>query len=579
MHHAVKHMKHIVSAHPQLQSHIIIADDDPSVLMLLKHVLISEGHIVTEAHSGIEAIELCQHNNFDLAVFDIIMPGMTGYEACQYINKHINRPPPVLLITSIDDDLSVDQAFSCGATEYISKPINWSVLKHRVQRILESQQSRQTIQRLEYLHPLTGLPNRVLMLDRLESATIRATHNETLVALLMVDIDNFKLINDTLGHDIGDLLLKSVSQRLENAIRETDTLAHIGGDEFAIIIENFHRIEDIASMAEHLSHTLEHDVTLSEQTVHIKASIGITVFPQDGNDIGTLLRNADIALYRAKERGRNLYQFFSPDLSMQALQRLNLENSLRKAIENHELVLYYQPKIRLDNSCPDSMEALVRWKHPSNGLILPDAFIPIAEETGLIVPLGEWVIKTACRQFNEWLRMGVNVTSISINVSARQFKEQNLVSIFQKLFDETQLNPQYIELEITESALLQDEHCAESKLNTLHDMGIRIAIDDFGTGYASLSYLKRLPLDTLKIDCSFTDGFIHDSDDHAIVLAIVGLAKAMGMKLVAEGIESKAQLQKYMELDVDYGQGFYWSAARAAEDYLPLLKQLGNCQE
>lgn len=569
-------MKHLARAHYQPQSNIIIADDDPSILMLLKHVLVSEGYNVTEAHSGTEAIELCKQNNYDLAVLDIVMPGMNGFEACRFINNHLNKAPPVLLITSLDDDLSVDQAFSCGATEYITKPINWSVLKHRVHRLLESHHSQQTIKRLEYHDPLTGLPNRVLMLDRLESAILRATRNECLVALLMIDIDNFKLINETLGHDIGDMLLQSVSHRLEGAVRETDTLAHTGGDEFGIIIENLHRVEDIAVIVENLSHTVEHDVTLSDQTIHIKASMGITVFPQDGNDIGTLLRNADIALYRAKERGRNLYQFFSPELSMHALQRLNLENSLRHAIENDELVLYYQPKIKLNSSRADSMEALVRWNHPTNGLIPPDEFIPIAEETGLIVPLGEWVIKTACYQFSSWLRNGLDIKSISINVSARQFKEQNLVSIFEKLFNETGLDPKYIELEITESALLHDEHHAESKLNTLHNMGIRIAIDDFGTGYASLSYLKRLPLDTLKIDCSFTDGILHDSDDHAIVLAIVGLAKAMGMKLVAEGIETRDQLLKLVELQVDYGQGFYWSPARAAEDYVELLDRLGE---
>ncbi len=577
MHHAANITGYVSDTNmPHTDSHVIIADDDPSIVLLLKHVLVSEGYTVSEAYSGQEAIELCNSTEYDLAILDIVMPDINGFEACKQLQKLSAETPPVLLITSLDDDLSVDQAFSCGATEYITKPINWSVFKHRVRRLIESHKRRETIRHLEFHNPVTGLANRSLMMDRLESALLRCQRSQSHLALILIDIDNFKLVNETLGHSQGDELLRSVSTRLARTVRETDTLSHIGGDEFSIIIEDIRHVEDIAIIADNLSRILEHDITLDDQSVHIKASMGITLYPQDGTDTSTLLRNAEVALYRAKDRGRNRYQFFSPELSQQALQKLNIENSLRNAIENNELVIHYQPKVHMQSGIPSSMEALVRWQHPQKGLISPDEFIPTAEESGLIVPLGEWVIKTACQQFSQWRKAGLAIESLSINVSARQFKEQNLVSLFENILSETDLDPHFIELEITESALLHNEHHSESRLNTLHNMGIRIAIDDFGTGYASLSYLKRLPIDTLKIDTTFTDGLLHDGDDKAIVLAIIGLAKAMDMELVAEGIENEEQLKKLIELEVDYGQGYYWSPAVAAEEYEILLEKLSS---
>ncbi len=553
---------------------IIIADDDPSIVLLLKHILLSEGYNVTEAKTGNEVIEHCKETYFDLAILDIVMPDMNGIDACRFIRNQLTESPPVLMITSLDDDVSIDQAFSAGATDYITKPINWSVFKNRVKRLIEAEKARKTVKKLEYHDHLTGLPNRTLLMDRLELSTYRAKRNKTHVALIMIDIDNFKLINETLGHDNGDMLLQSVAKRLQKDLRETDTLSRTDGDEFSIIIENIEHAESVALIVKNLSRLLEHTITLADQSIHIKASIGIALYPQDGDDIGTLLRNADIALYRAKERGQNLYQFFSPDLSKRALRRLDLENSLRHAIENNELVVYYQPKIELTSGKASGMEALVRWQHPEKGLIPPDEFIPIAEETGLIVQLGEWVIRTACKNFSQWKKDELPVDNISINVSARQFKEQDLVSLFQEVLQQTELDANYIEIELTESALLNNEDHAESKLNQLHNMGIKISIDDFGTGYASLSYLKRLPIDILKIDRSFTDGILNDPDDIAIINAITGLAQAMNLQLVAEGIETIEQLEKIRELEINYGQGYYWSPPCPSEKYKDMLIRL-----
>lgn len=555
---------------------IIIADDDPSILLLLRHILSEDNYDVTEARSGMEAIELCREFNYDLAIFDLVMPDVDGIAACREVTYQVPNPPPVLIITSLDDDISVSQSFDAGAIDYITKPINWSVFKQRVKRIVEGEKNRVKVQRLEFHDGLTGLPNRTLLLDRLESATLRAQRHNHMIALMMVDLDNLKLINETLGHNNGDKVIQSVANRLNKAIRNTDTLSRSGGDEFNLIIEDITHLEDVGLMASKFSRAIEHEITLMDQQIHIKASIGISVYPQDGLDIGSLLSHADAALYRAKEQGGNLYEFYSPELGKQANRRLKLENNLRSALENDELVVYYQPKINLLTGRADSMEALVRWNHPQHGIIPPDEFIPIAEETGLILQLGQQVLEKSCLQFKLWQQQKLKITNISINVSARQFKEQDLVLLLQNILNKHQLDPTHIELELTESTILKNESEAESKLNQLHNMGIVISIDDFGTGYASLSYLKRLPIDVLKIDKSFTAGILHDPDDMAIVNAICGLAKGLGLKLIAEGIETHEQLDKIKALGIEYGQGYYWSAPRPADQYIEMLNKLEN---
>jgi len=553
---------------------ILIADDDPSILLLLRHILTENNYDVVEARSGMEAIELCREHAFDLAIFDLVMPDVDGITACKEVTFQTSNPPPVLIITSLDDDISVNNAFDAGAVDYVTKPISWSVFKQRVKRIVEGEKNRQKVKRLEFHDSLTGLPNRTLFLDRLESATLRAQRNDTLLALLMVDIDNLKLINETLGHHNGDKVILSVANRLSQSIRDTDTLSRSGGDEFNLIIENIQHLEDIALMATKFSNVIEHNMTIMDQDIHVKASIGISLYPQDGKDIGSLLSNADAALYRAKEHGGNTFEFYSPELGKQAKRRLELEIDLRRALENDELVVYYQPKVDLNTGAANGMEALVRWNHPQQGIIPPDEFIPIAEETGLILQLGQQVIEKSCAQFKEWQKIDSSIINISINVSARQFKEQDLVTLLQNELNKHQLDATHIELELTESTLLKNENEAESKLKQLHDMGVKISIDDFGTGYASLSYLKRLPIDIIKIDRSFTDGILHDPDDIAIVNAIYGLARGFGLKLVAEGIETKEQLARIKELGVDYGQGYFWSPPRPADQYIELLESL-----
>lgn len=559
-----------------VSGHIMIADDDPSIVLLLRHFLNKAGYRVSEARNGREAVKLCREHSYELAIIDLVMPDIDGIRACREICSQSSSPPPVLIITSLDDDASVTAAFDAGAIDYVTKPINWSVFGQRVRRIVIGEQYRRQVEQLQFYDSLTGLPNRTLLLDRLKSAILRAQRNGTMVALISFDIDNLKLINNSLGHHNGDKLIQSVASRLRKSIRETDTLSRSGGDEFNLVIENLFQLEDIGSIAAKFSSIITHNMLLHEQDIHIKASIGISVYPQDGDDSNSLLLHAESALYRVKEKGGNSYEFYSPELSQQANRRLNLETSLRRAIKQNELLVYYQPKINLHNGLASGMEALVRWNHPEQGIVPPDEFIGIAEETGLIIPLGEQVIEQTCAQFKSWQQQGIAVDNVSINVSARQFKEQDLVSLFRSMLDKYQLDPTQLEIELTESTLLSNEDHAESKLNQLHQMGIRIAIDDFGTGYASLSYLKSLPIDILKIDRSFTDGITHDADDIAIITAIYGLAKGLGLKLVAEGIETSAQLEKIIELGIDYGQGYLWGAPCAADDFIVLINRLNS---
>ncbi len=550
---------------------ILIADDDPSILLLIRHILTQCNYHVTEASSGVEAIDLCKEHDYDLAIFDIVMPDIDGLAACKQVSKIANCPP-VLIMTSLDDDVSVNSAFESGAIDYVTKPINWSVFKQRVKRIIESESNRRKVKRLEFHDPLTGLPNRTLFLDRLESAILRAQRSNSLLALLMIDIDNIKLINETLGHDNGDKVIQSVGNHLSDLMRKTDTVSRSSGDEFNLIIENIKDAKHIGLMTKKILQKIEHDVIIKDQVIRVKSSIGISIFPQDGTDVGSLLSNADAALNRAKQQGGNTFEFYSHQLGKQARRRLELETKLRYALENDELIVYYQPKINLKTDEATGMEALVRWNHPEQGIIPPDEFIPIAEETGLIIQLGQQVIEKSCYQFKQWQQNDLPITNLSINVSARQFKEQDLVTLLHDTLSKNNLDASHIELELTESTLLGNETQAESILNQLHDMGIKISIDDFGTGYASLAYLKRLPIDILKIDKSFIDGIMFESDDIAIINAICGLAIGLGIKLVAEGIETKEQLEKVKDLNIDFGQGYYWSPPLPVEKYSHFLK-------
>lgn len=420
---------------------------------------------------------------------------------------------------------------------------------------------------------LTNLPNRLLFVDRLNQALSQGRRTQKLVAILFLDIDRFKTINDTLGHHVGDRLLQSISKLLV-AGRETDTVTRLGGDEFTIMLTNVGHAKDAALVAEKILTTLSsQSFQIAGHEIFITVSIGITLYPFDGEDIDTLLKNADTAMYRAKERGRNTYQFYTRDMNNLALERLELETALRKAVEREELELNYQPIVDAESGKIIASEALLRWNHPTLGRIPPDRFIPLAEETGLILQIGEWVLKTACNEFQLLIESGNTPVRLAVNISVRQFQDIKFINMVKNILNETHFNPNLLELEITESNLMQNIERTHETLYQLSKTGIKFSVDDFGTGYSSLTYLKRFPIDTLKIDRTFIKDIIQDSDDKAITTAIIAMAHSLKLQVVAEGVETKEQLEFLRSLRCDSLQGFLFYKPLSLEAFKALLKE------
>lgn len=417
---------------------------------------------------------------------------------------------------------------------------------------------------------LTNLPNRFLFLDRLEHALSRR-HSGGELAVLFLDLDRFKVINDTLGHASGDKVLQMLGERVGACLRKGDTLARLSGDEFSIIVEDVDSSEMVVPVARHILDVLAKPFVVDGYELFVTASIGISMSPNDGEDSHTLLKHADIAMYRAKDLGRNTYQFYSPDMSSKAFERLSLETSLRYALERDQFRLFYQPQVDVVTGRVVGMEALLRWQHPDLGLVAPNDFISILEETGLIVPVGEWVLYTACSQAKAWQEKYGVAFRMSVNLSARQFNDAELISVVEYCLQRTGLPASTLELEITESIILQDKKWVGRVFQKLDDLGVRFAIDDFGTGYSSLSYLKRFPIDTIKIDRSFVRDVTSDADDAAIVSAIIAMARSLKLEVVAEGVETDGQLDFIKTRDCFVMQGFLFSEPLMAEKLDVLL--------
>ena len=427
-------------------------------------------------------------------------------------------------------------------------------------------------ERAEYLatrDALTGLPNRILLHDRLEQAVVNAARQKTGFGFMFIDLDRFKTINDSLGHHVGDELLKRVAGRLSACVRASDTVARLGGDEFAVILENLRDDDDEGAqqVADKMIEAMGSPMLIENQHLNTSCSIGISLYPADGKDTGTLMKHADVAMYFAKEKGRNNYQFFSSEMNARAQERLSVENYLRLALRRHELVLHYQPRIEMASGALVGVEALIRWQHPRRGLLPPDKFIDVAEDSGLIVPIGEWVLETACEQLAVWQRTIKPALRLSVNLSVGQIMDgERLFGAVKRALQRTRIDPGSLELELTESLLMQDIVEKAPLLNRLAELGVGLAIDDFGTGYSSLSYLKSLPVDSIKIDSSFVRDIDADPDDEAIIKAIVAMAHSLRLSVVAEGVETEAQWQALKELGCDEYQGFHESAALAPAD-------------
>jgi diguanylate cyclase (GGDEF)-like protein/PAS domain S-box-containing protein len=425
--------------------------------------------------------------------------------------------------------------------------------------ITEMKNSQRRIERMAFYDTLTDLANRRLFYDRLGHAISHASRSETLGALLYLDLDQFKRVNDTLGHEMGDVLLQEVAARLTQCVRKGDTVGRPGGDEFTVLLTDIKTPSDAGYVAEKILATLAKPISLSGHQLVITTSIGITIIPEDGDEANALMKNADLAMYRAKEHGRNNYQYYSEELNTNAVHRLRTEYEVRRALERKEFVLYYQPKIRLADQRVAGVECLIRWQHPERGLLAPNEFIDVAEETGAIVEVGSWVIEEACRAGQAIIQQTGQEIEIAINISPRQFKDPNLVNNIRRSLRETGMNPHALEVEITETMLMGDIEAAHQTIQKLHELGVKLAIDDFGTGYSSLNYLKKFPIDTVKVDRSFIMDIPDSSDDMAITSAVIAMAHRLNMQVVAEGVETAQQLDFLSEHGCEYAQGYLFS--------------------
>jgi diguanylate cyclase (GGDEF)-like protein len=441
-----------------------------------------------------------------------------------------------------------------------------------LQRIVTSKELKS-----EYYDSLTRLPSRNYLFQKLYEFI--DTNSDFRFALLFLDLDRFKTVNDSLGHTAGDQLLAMVAERLNSCIADGGLVARLGGDEFAILLTTYAQVEEVESKANQILHELSEPFIIDGKELFCTVSIGISVYPTNGHSAEMLIQHAESAMYLAKDQGRNQFQFYTPQLRESAAERMELENSLRRAMGKNEFYLLYQPKVDIKTNQIIGMEALLRWNHGKKGLISPSKFIPVAEETGLIVPIGDWVLRHACAQNKAWQDAGFKPLCVAVNLSARQFQRQNLPSVVRKILDETGLEPQWLELEVTESILMQNIDKTVATLHELKAMGVRISIDDFGTGYSSLNYLKRFPIDTLKIDQSFVRDIANDPDDAAIVTAVISLAHTMKLKVIAEGVETIDQLEFLRHKNCDKMQGYFYSKPLVVDAFTDLLRRESGVYE
>ncbi|MEO5345218.1 MAG: EAL domain-containing protein [Magnetococcus sp. YQC-9] len=572
---------------------VLVVDDSPDNIRLLGNILLKEYRVLF-ATSGKAAMESAVVNQPELVLLDVVMPEVDGFEVCDWLRaQERTRGIPVILVTAMNDLEAETRGFEVGAVDFLTKPVNPAVVRARVAAHLALKRQRDALERANFrlveeirrrekletllreqaeFDALTGLPNRKLFHDRLEQAVLVGERKRRQFALLFVDLDRFKWVNDTLGHDAGDALLVEAARRLKGVVRKSDTVARLGGDEFTVILADILHESMAELVARKILEQLSTPFVLKGQQVAISGSVGIGMFPEDGTTSHDLSRNADSAMYLAKQSGRNAFRFFSEEIDRQAHRRMTLEGEMRLAFQNDEFFLDYQPQIRMATGRLSGMEALVRWDHPREGVLFPQQFIPLAEGTGLITQVGAWVLRTACRDAACWIEEGFVDLKLAVNLSALQFREgDRLVSLVEETLNETGFPARNLELEITESMMLGNPDQAAETLRQLRELGISIAMDDFGTGFSSLALLKRLPIQVIKIDRSFVKDLTPEGRNASFTSAIISMARQLGLHVVVEGVESDQQLRIVKEQGGDEVQGFFFSPPLGRDSFLDLL--------
>ncbi|HEV7745399.1 MAG TPA: EAL domain-containing protein [Pyrinomonadaceae bacterium] len=568
------------------KAHVLIVDDQSEIRDILCGILCGSYTCVT-AGSAEEALSILGTQNIDLLLSDIKMGGMSGLEMI----PHALKSSPDTVIMMISGEQTIDSAIKAlrlGAFDYITKPFDIEhveagvdrafkhqsllVTKRRYENHLEEVISERTAERdyLAYHDALTDLPNRALFHDRLAQALAGAQQNHGTLAVGLLSLDQFKNVNDTLGHGLARQLLQLFGKRVKETFTEAETLARFEADEFALLLQ-VRDAADALDAVQRFNDALRLPFEIEGHEIFVTLSMGIALFPDDGSDLHVLLTNAGSALNRAREQDGNSCGFYTADMNAKALQHLRLENNLRRALERTEFEVYYQPQVKVETRQIVGMEALARWHHPDFGLVSPTEFIPLAESSGLIVPIGEWVLRAVCRQSKSWQDDGLIPLPIAVNISARQFQQGNLAEVVVGILQETGMDPQRLEIELTESSIMKSAASAAKTLDQLQAIGIKISIDDFGTGYSSLARLKRLPIDVLKIDQSFVRDLNTDPDDAVVVRAIITLAHNLGLKVIAEGVETEAQLGLLHLLKCDGAQGYLFGKPAPADECRALL--------
>lgn len=562
---------------------ILIVDDSKTSCLLLANQLKTLGHSPVYQCDGTKALESFIEHQPDIVLMDVVLSNISGHQCAQQItdyNQHSDDWVPIIFISAVSTKHSIIDAINAGGDDYLTKPVSNELLQAKIkvmERIATMRKrlidANRALQSLSETDTLTGIANRSHFEMVLSKSIEACTNKNTELAVLFLDLDKFKTINDTLGHTIGDALLVQVANRINHEIRPCDFLARLGGDEFAVVLTQIKSLEFAGDLANRLIRTISQPFVVNQHNILVTTSIGIACYPKAGTRTDQLIKHADIAMYRAKALGRNIHQYFSEELNQSYAQRLQLEQALSLAISRNEFTLAFQPKYKLNPKSLTGFEILIRWQNPELGNVPPDTFIPIAEESGLIKPIGEWVIKHACKALSELQVEYNDKIHFAINVSPLQLMEDSMLDLLKSTINYYQLQTHQIEIEITETAIMANTNAIERALNDLHNMGIHIDIDDFGTGFSSLSHIKRLPIDGLKIDKEFVMDIPDDENDAAIVRSIIHFAKSLNLNITAEGVESQSQVEYLIQNGCDHGQGYFLGKPLNFNETLRLIQK------